>query len=341
MSVRAAAQKYEASRQIGHTTRNSAQKRNNVKTTVFTVLGLLVITAPANAHGTDGGFGLFGGFGGLGPGGLGLGGWGWSDHHGNFDGLGLGLGLGFGFGFFDADRAQMRFEDKFNTLQTQYNDGVATGTDFFSSTEYDTIVDKTQTLNDRYDFFLTGVEHSIDRLGDVITFVQDDVTFFNDLLTKFQANDHLPPERLDRIEMWINRVTDRLNTKIDTLTEKQTTLQTNLPTYQAFQSDISTFLSDIVAAGGGTTGATSASLTSLATLAVTQRAGAVASFSAEGAATSLSPTAVPEPAAAGLVLLASGAMLTVRRRQSAARKPYSRVARPESSKGVAVMIVSG
>ena len=260
-----------------------------MKTTTLAILGVLLLGTAARAHGDGdwpGGLGRlgFGGFGG--------------DHHG-FGGF----GGEFGLGWFNADRVQTRFEDRFDSLKTQYDDGVAGSTDFFTSTEYDRLVDNTESLSDRYDWFVCGVEHSIDRLGDFITMANDDVTYFNDLLTNYQSDDTIPAKKLERLEMWINRVTDRLDMKIETLTEKQTTLQTNLPTYQMFQTDLSTFLSDIVAAGDGSSATSATNLTSLArsavALPVTESSG---SLSPSGAL-ALSSAAVPEPAFAALVLL--------------------------------------
>lgn len=261
-----------------------------MKLATLAIAGLLVIGTAANAH-EGGGFGGLGGFGGFGFGG----------RHGEFDGLG-GLGF-FGFGFFDAEKTQERFETRFTTLQSQYDDGVAGSEDFFTTDEYGRIVDKTELLDDRYGLFVSGVERSIDRLGDVISIAQDDVTYFSDLLADYQADDSLSETRLARIEAYINRITDRLNTKIDTLTEKQTTLQSNLPTYQSFQTELSTFLTDITAAGGGTaTDAASAkSLASLSGLMVAATSG----DTAECAATSMSltPGGVPEPATSVLALM--------------------------------------
>lgn len=224
-------------------------------------------------------------------------------HHGEFDGLGGLGGLGsFGFGFFDAEKSQERFETRFETLQTKYDEGVAGTEDFFTTDDYTSILDKTELLDDRYSLFVSGVERSIDRLGDVISIYQDDITYFSDLLADYQADEDLSEMRLARIEAYIDRITDRLTTKIDTLTEKQTTLQTNLPTYQSFQTELSTFLADITAAGSGTTTDTAAmSLASLSSLS------AIASDDlVECAATSMSltPSGVPEPTSGVLVLLA-------------------------------------
>src|SRR6185295_9700118 len=158
------------------------------------------------------------------------------DFLGGFGSLGL-FGGDFGLGYFNIDRIQTRFEDQFDALKTQYNDGVAGSTDFFTSTEYDTIVNKTERLDDRYGLFVDGVQHSIDRLTDQISLTNDDISFYNDLLAKYQADTSISSTRLDRIELVIGHITDRLTTRVDSLTDKQTTLQTNLPTYQSFQTD--------------------------------------------------------------------------------------------------------
>lgn len=269
-----------------------------MKLAALTMTGILLLGSLATAH--EGG--AFGGFGSFGLGG----------RHGEFGGAGGlgGIGL-FGFGFFDPEKTQERFETRFTTLQTQYDDGVATGDDFFTTDEYGRIVDKTEMLDDRYGLFVSGVERSIDRLGDIITIAQDDVTYFSDLLADYQADEDLSETRLARIEAYINRITDRLNTKIDALTEKQTTLETNLPTYQSFQTELATFLTDITAAGGGTT-TEAVSAKSLASL-----SGLMAAATAECAATSVSltPSGVPEPATSALALMVAMSAVLPRRRR--------------------------
>jgi len=280
-----------------------------VKTALFIVLGVLLTFSPVRAHEGGGrGFGPGAGFGGLGWDGLGdfrgLGfGFGDGDHHGGFGGFCL-FGGFFGLGSVNTDLIQTRFENQFDALKTQYNDGVAGITDFFTSTEYDTIVNKTERLDDRYGLFVSGVERSIDRLGDLISITNDDISFFSDLLANYQADTDISPARLDRIELVIGRITDRLSTRVDSLTDKQTTLQTNLPTYQSFQTDISTFLSDIVAAGGGTT---TTSLTAISGESLDAVLATKVDLSASVGVTTLSsPSSVPEPAS--FVLLASAAL---------------------------------
>jgi len=290
----------------------------------------MLLASTAMAHGRGGDAGLFGDFGGLGGLDLGSG-----DHHGGFGGLGFfgGFGGGFGLGFLDAERAQTRFETQFDTLQTQYNTGVATGTDFFTSTDYTNIVNKTERLDNRYDLFVSGVQHSIDTLGNRISQTQDDITFFNNLLANYQSDTSISPTKLDRIELVINHITDRLDSRVTSLTDKQSTLETNLPTYQSFQTDISTFLSDIQAAGSGstigtTTGATSSLVAALSTSNLTHATEAlstpkfsITSTGAQLAACDAMPIttstgAVPEPGTVMLLSFASGAMALLHRRRS-------------------------
>ena len=157
-----------------------------------------------------------------------------------------------------------------------------------------------------------GVERSIDRLDDVISIANDDLTYYNDVLADYQADDTLSEQRLARIERWIGRLTDALDSKINWLTEKQTDLQTGLPTYQAFQTDLSAFLTDITTAGSSTEDA-AASLKTLASLAsVTSESDEVMCAAGSG---SLSPaTSVPEPSMVALALLGAGGWMSRRRR---------------------------
>jgi hypothetical protein len=279
--------------------------RTNVKTTIHAILALLLLVSPTFAHGGDGGFGGFGDFGGFG-----------FDFGGGNRGFG-GFGGDFGLGFFDAERAQTRFEDQFDALKTKYDNGVAGSTDFFTSTLYDNIVSKTERFDDRYGLFVSSVERSIDRIGDVISTTNDDITYFNNLLADYQADTTLSATRLDRIEAWIGRITDRLTTQVGTLTDKQTTLQTNLPTYQAFQTNVDTFLSDIQAAGGGTSSSTTSSLVSLTGISkLVQGSLSSDAVTCATSGTSLTPTGVPEPATAILLILAIGAGCAVNSRQT-------------------------
>lgn len=278
-----------------------------MKTTIFAILGLLLTVSPAYSHGDGGGFGGFGDFGGFG---FGFGG------HRVFGGF----GGNFGLGVFDAERSQTRFESQFDTLKTSYDDGVANTTDFFTTTQYDNIVSKTERLDDRYGLFVSSVTRSADRLTSLISTTNDDLAYFNDLLADYQVDTSLSATRLDRIEAWIGRITDRLTARVNSLTDKQTTLQTNLPTYQAFQTDLDTFLSDIQAAGGGTSSGTTSSGVSLMSRSLVVK-GTLASdaVTCDTSGTSITPAAAPEPTSATLLLLAIGAGCTVGVRRSRRR----------------------
>jgi hypothetical protein len=276
-------------------------------TATTAVLGLLLVVAPVRAGGHHNEFGMFGDFGGLGFGGLGFG-----DHFGGFGRFGFGgfgLGFGLGLGSNSADRVQTRFTDQFDSLKTQYDNGVAGNTDFFTTDTYTNIVNKTQRLDDRYMVFVDTVQSTIDRIPDLISLTNDNITFYNNLLADYQADTSISAARLDRIELVINHITDRLNSRIDSLDSTLSTLQSNLSTYQSTESDISTFLSDIQSAGGGTSGgSTSSSLVSLMSASNTASPVMVSDVTANASpTTSLSPSSVPEPTSILLLLFGLGA----------------------------------
>jgi hypothetical protein len=206
-------------------------------TITFAVIVLVAQTAQAGHLG----------FGGGGPG---LGG-----HHGGFGDGGFGrhdeLGLFGGFGL-DTERLQARFETKFEDLVSDYDTRLADIEDFFSSEEYSDVVGGMERLVDRYDLFFNGVERSIDRLGDFISIASDDLTYYDDLIVEYEAREDLSEEGLERILDRLTNVRERLTTKIDFLTEKQTTLSENFASYDTFSTDLSTYLAEIVTAGGGT-----------------------------------------------------------------------------------------
>src|SRR4051812_36342989 len=97
------------------------------------ILALALATTASAGHGGGPEFGRFGG-----------------DFGGRFDsfsgesgdyvhGGGLGIdvfGMGLGIGSFDAERQQDRYEQRFESLQTQYDSGVTDITDFFTSDTY-------------------------------------------------------------------------------------------------------------------------------------------------------------------------------------------------------------
>src|SRR6187200_2551022 len=103
--------------------------RTTVKIAATVLIGALLFATPASAHGRGDDFGGLGNFGGLGFGfgrGDGLGGLGLGFGHGDFGGLGFGLGLGFLNS--GVDRIQEGFENRLDSLQTRYDDGLANNT---------------------------------------------------------------------------------------------------------------------------------------------------------------------------------------------------------------------
>ena len=95
------------------------------------------------------------------------------------------------------------------------------------------------------------------------------------------------------------------------MTEKQTTLTDNLGSYQTFSGDLSTYLAEILAAGGGTTdsGETTTALLSgavaLAATAVDSTTVGDGTSFCETPQMALAATGVPEP---NVLLLLAGAM---------------------------------
>jgi hypothetical protein len=249
-----------------------------------------------------------------GPGGLGLGG----HHGGNFGGGGFGGG-GFGGGL-NAEAMQTRFETKFTDLQTDYDTGLADIEDFYNSDEYTDVLDGVENLSDHYDWFLTGVERTIERLGDFISMATEDLTFYDELLAKYEADEDISEERLERLTTRINDITDTLTIKIDYLTNKQTTLSDNFGSYQTFSDDLATYLADITAAGGGTdetTEVTSAlSLLSSSPLMALATADDDVSF-CDVPQEPVEATAAPEPSGFLTCLLALGLMAARRPRRRA------------------------
>jgi hypothetical protein len=191
-----------------------------------------------------------------------------------------------------VDAIQSRFEDQLADIMSSYDEGVAGSEDYYSSDDYSDLVGKTEWLADSYDWFVTGVERTIDRLDDYIANANDDLAFYDDLLADYEARDDLSETRLNRIVDWITAAQDMLTLQIETLTYKQTSLTEDLANFTTFQTDLTSYLDEIVAAGGGslTTEEDAAALRSLAA----REMGGCGSL---GAAPPTA-TAVPEPSAA-------------------------------------------
>lgn len=245
--------------------------------------------------------------------------------HGGFrlefgGGGGHGFGLG-SWGLGGGEFLQGRFEDKLDDLMMEYDDGVAEIEDYYNSEEYEDVVDDTERLSDRYGRFLNGVDSSIDWLDLSIDRLNEKSDYLNDLLTELEADDDISAERLERVTDWINIAQDFLTVKIDHLTEKQTMLADNLLEYQDFDTEITSFLDTIIAAGEDPNAAAAEVVASLMS---SESLATALSVSAAGALVSGGPSvvaAVPEPAGAALLvagILAAQTRIGRRRRRIAA-----------------------
>lgn len=214
-----------------------------------------------------------------------------------------------------VDAVQNRFEDQLADIMSAYDEGVAGNEDYYSTDDYTDLIGETEWLVDSYDWFLTSVERTIEHIDDYIASANDELTFYDELLAKYEARDDLSETRLERIVDWITSAQDMLSLQIDLLTYKQTTLEENLTTYTTFQTDLTSYLDEIVAAGGGTAttdDGTDDADAALQALALTGMGGC--SALGDGAVTAV--TAVPEPSAAASLLTigAAAAWRAYRRR---------------------------
>ncbi|MBL9165108.1 MAG: hypothetical protein JNL18_20425 [Planctomycetaceae bacterium] len=211
---------------------------------------------------------------------------------------------GRGHGGLDVEVIQNRFEDQLADIMSAYDEGVADdGTDYYSTDDYADLVDETEWLVDRYDWFLTGVERTIEHIDDYVARANDDLTFYADLLATYEARDDLSETRLARIVDWITSAQDMLTLQIETLTEKQATLEENLATYTTFQTDLTSYLDQIVAAGGTTGDGSDGANAALQALALTGMQTCTPPTTGEAIV-----TPVPEPSAtAGLVAIIAAA----------------------------------
>lgn len=222
---------------------------------------------------------------------------------------------GRGHGGLDVDAIQNRFEDQLADVMSAYDEGIAGSEDYYSTDDYADLVGKTEWLVDSYDWFLTSVERTIEHIDDYIANANDELIFYDELLAKYEARDDLSETRLTRIVDWITSAQDMLSLRIDLLTYKQTTLEENLATYTTFQTDLTSYLDEIVAAGGGTvtTGdGTDEADAALQALALTGMEGC--SALGDGAATAVTPVPEPSAAASLLTIGAAAAWRAYRRR---------------------------
>jgi hypothetical protein len=223
-------------------------------------------------------------------------------HGGAFRGGGRGFGGGFGmFGVSNTEAAQNYFEDSFSALVTQYDEGVAEIDDFYSSDAYGDLVGKVELLSDRYSFFLNGVDRTLARFDSLLISLNDEITYFDDLLAEYQANENLSAERLERIESWITSIQDILGLNVEIITEKKSLLAEDYATYTAFGDKINSYLDTIAVAEGGSLDSNKAITESpaLAARAVHYACADVVAACEETASNTL---VVPEPRTVALLL---------------------------------------
>ena len=245
---------------------------------------------------------------------MGFGGFLEGGHGGPFGGGFGGPFLRYGLGLVDSIRdawtgrgpwaevPQDYFENRFQNLMEDYDEGLMEIEEFFSSDEYTEIVDDLGNLVVRHDFYLDLLGRRVDRLDDVIALANDDLLFYEDLLTEYQERDDLTEQQLMRIENRLSWKIDHLNGRVERLSDKQVDLGELLPTVEMFNDDLSNYLDEIVTAGmtPATTPETSEEIpfTELAALAVTVPDAAtlpVLASTASSTGSSVSIVSVPEP----------------------------------------------
>lgn len=226
---------------------------------------------------------------------------------GNFDGGILG-GIG-------SEWRHGRFENQFTQIQTAYDGGVQNTPNFYATDDYADLVDDTEQLIQRYDNFVTGVDRSVDRMGDLIDKTNERITRLDDLLVDFQERENLSEARLERIENLITGAQDLLTMKVNFLTETQSTLEERLGNYQAFQTDLTEYLDEIVDAGDQQDASVLAALSSSeASTALAAVAAGHASAVAANSSTAVA-AAVPEPTSLAGAAIALAAICGAARRR--------------------------
>ncbi|QDU56110.1 hypothetical protein [Aeoliella mucimassa] len=208
--------------------------------TLIMIASISLLASTAEAHRMS--HNSFGGRSGGGGGFVNLGG---RSHHGDF-----GVGGTFGFDIVHVDEPQTKYESIFDTLVEQYETDLTEIDDYYTTDDYSEILDNMEWLVVNYDLFLSSVERSIERLDDVLGIANEDLTYYTDLLTEYEANTELSEDTLERIIERLTAAQERITEQIETLTNTQTTLNDNLATYTTFADEIGTYLDEMLAAGG-------------------------------------------------------------------------------------------
>ncbi|MEM8945361.1 MAG: hypothetical protein AAGD11_09270 [Planctomycetota bacterium] len=152
-------------------------------------------------------------------------------------------------GNFFGENLQTRFEDRFDDLMAEYEDGLEAIEDFFASEEYTEVVDDVATLIDRHDAYLDRLERRVDGIDDVISFVDQRIQSLEDLLMDFQDNEELAESRLLPLDDLLQWRIDHLGGRIDDLRERQADLDEFLPNAVTFNDELLTYFDQISTAG--------------------------------------------------------------------------------------------
>lgn len=217
------------------------------------------------------------------------------------------FGPGYGSWFDAGDWMQDRFETRLDNFKSDYDEAVAEDPDFYTSDEYDDMVERLDRLTDRYDRFVSFEQSAIEGLGTCIDNVNDRLDDLDEWLA--ENPDH------QWLQKHLTRVTDWLTDKVDLLTERQKSLSASLEDHLAFQTELEAYYNEV--ANAGNPPAEMAAL--LATVDPASGENAAVAEAAAMAATAAplgrgTVASVPEPMS--IVLLAPAAMLllTLRRR---------------------------
>jgi hypothetical protein len=140
---------------------------------------------------------------------------------------------------------EARFEDRLDALMDQYEENVAEDPNYIGSDEYLEFVDKVERVSDRHQSFVDRQESAVGRIDHAIDNTGDRIERIDDLQERLADREPLSDSYREFLEQQLQNAENRANNRIDKLNMKQDTLQTNVTQYEAFQTDIETFLGDV------------------------------------------------------------------------------------------------
>ena len=205
-----------------------------------------------------------------------------------------------GFGL-SPESWQTRFDDRFEHIMAEYDQGLAEVADFFASDEYGDVLDDTEKLVERHDLYLERIELSTELIDEAITAANEDLLRYEDLLAEYETRDDLSESTIERLESRLTHLIDHTTERVERLTEKQTSLDVLLEGEIAFNDSLVAYLGEITAAsldgevdpgGGEATDQGDEDVASMAFSAVVAPAVVAATV-----------TAAPEPSAGGLLTM--------------------------------------